>query len=156
MAGQLLNANAQKHGVNSFLALGRLPRGASYIRRNLNGLGAKLTADVREKYGAVSSLHAALIQSALRHEARAMLLQRWLRLEGNGLPLLERMALVKGICDASDSRDKCIGRLGIDTPADDPWGLLGGPIAQPGLEFVPPAPRASAGQPGGPCGEGGP
>jgi hypothetical protein len=73
------NRNAMTHGVRSFLALGRAPRGAEYIFRLLGKFRRQLEATVAEVHGEVSLVHATAIHSALRHEGRALLLTRWLR-----------------------------------------------------------------------------
>lgn len=107
------NTNGLTHGVRSYLAIGRLPKGASYIRRLVGGMQRQLEASVRDKYGELTVLHAAYIQSAVRHEVRAQLLTRWQR-EGEGLSLAERITLAKEIGAASDSRDKCLDKLGLE------------------------------------------
>jgi len=43
-----------------------------------------------------------------------MLAARWLRVGGDSLPLSEKLALTKAVCDATDARDKCLDRLGLD------------------------------------------
>jgi len=71
----------------------------------------------------LSVFHAALIQSACRHEGRAQLLTRYLR--EAGLSLADRLAVLSGIGNATDSRDKCLQRLDLDRRADiDPWKIL--------------------------------
>jgi hypothetical protein len=68
----------------------------------------------------------ALLQSACRHEARAMLAAKWLRDEGKNLAINERLSLTATISNATDSRDKCLKLLGLDRLADagDAWGSI--------------------------------
>lgn len=138
------NDHATRHGVFGFLSIGKLPRGASYVRRLLGQLRESLEEAVREKHGELSVYHSALIQSALRHEGRCLLLQRYLR-QGDeitetqrtasvndeqagkgkvhsrvkvtakhGLTLENRINLLREIGAASTSRDQCLQRLGLD------------------------------------------
>jgi hypothetical protein len=43
-----------------------------------------------------------------------MLAARWLRVGGDDLALSDKLALTKAVCDATDARDRCLARLGID------------------------------------------
>lgn len=143
------NRNHLRHGTVSFLMTGRLPPGASYIRRALGRLRVELETAVRNQHGGELSIyHASLVQSALRHEARACLLTRYLRLMGHdrritttkgrtskqrppneqgdstsgsvettevsGGTLADRMALLREISAATDSRDKCLEKLKLN------------------------------------------
>jgi hypothetical protein len=109
------------HGL---FALGRLPKGASFIRRQVGRLRAQLEASVREQSGSVALYQNGLISSATRHELRALLLTRWLR-EATALPMAERLALVRALGEATDARDRAIRGLGLaDAPAFDPITAL--------------------------------
>lgn len=105
------NSNAQRHGVYGFLAIGRLPKGASYIRRLMGEFRTELERAVVEAHGQVSLPHAALITTVCRHEGRALLLSRYLAKEGDALKTLERAGLLEAIGRASDARDKAIEKL---------------------------------------------
>jgi len=59
-------------------------------------------------------LHEALLQSAVRHETRALLAAKWLRDQDGKLNLEQRLQLLATISAATDSRDKCLVRLGLD------------------------------------------
>lgn len=107
------NRASLTHGVHAFLATGSLPKKASYIRRQLSQFKLALEAGVREKHSTISLYHAALIQSVIRHEARASLLQRWLRL-GEGLSHADRVMTLKEIGNATDARDKALKALRLD------------------------------------------
>jgi hypothetical protein len=74
----------------------------------------------------INSFDDALLQSACRHEARAMLAAKWLRDEGKNLAINERLSLTATISNATDSRDKCLKLLGLDRLADagDAWGSI--------------------------------
>lgn len=110
-AGKLGNVNALKHGVTAYLAIGKLPKGASYIRRNLGKFRRTAEQCVVDVFGEISLHKGALIQSACRHEARAQLLTRWLR---DHEPTLEELRVTLAeIGRATDSRDRCLAGLGL-------------------------------------------
>jgi len=135
------NGNAAKHYVYSFLTTGKLPPKCDYLRRQLGDFRRELDRLVLEQHGEVSMFHAARIQTCVRHEGRAQLLQKWLRdnpeietitaavttTDGKksttgetrrtkGLTVFERIAVLKEIGVASESRDKAIGDLGLRSP----------------------------------------
>jgi hypothetical protein len=138
------NTNAQRHGLRS----SRLPKGCASITNSTGELRASLEAELRTR-GPINTYQAALVQSAIRHESRAQLLARWLRLatdaettsEGQttkmatgsetstqtrkqGLGVLDKASLLRDISAATDARDKCIERLGLDqTEALQPWQI---------------------------------
>lgn len=115
------NRNAITTGIYSFFTTGRLPRGASYISRLIRAMRAELEAATAAAHGEVSIPAAGLIQSAARHEAVALMLTRSLRLATDA-PLSDRLAMMKEIRAATDSRDRCIRELKIDRPAAlEPW-----------------------------------
>jgi|GEM_PF-2995763 len=125
------NANAVKHGLHSFLATGRLPKGASYVKKLLAGYRAAVEAAVIDQHGEIGLYHASVVQSCIRHEARAQLLLRYLRLidnaeateAGRNAPpksIDERVKLLKEIGAATDRRDACLKELGIHLPPPDP------------------------------------
>src|SRR5665213_1720296 len=118
------NVNRLRHGKYGFLQSGMLPAGARYIGRRIIKFSDFLTTTMHERTGEVSVYAAALIQTACRHESRASLLTKWLRDEKD-LPLNERLAVLKEIGNASDSRDKCLKSLGLDQAANsDPWRTI--------------------------------
>ncbi len=122
-----------RHGVSSYLCLGRLPKGGAYIRRQLSLLKQQLEKDVQDLYGELTTYHSALIQSACRHEGRAQLLTRWMRQVENDarekdetVAISDRLAIVKEIGSASDARDRCLERIGLGRPSPrlDVWNAL--------------------------------
>lgn len=72
--------------------------------------------------GEITLSNAATIQTIIRHEARAQLLGRWLRLCEPELPL--RMQRLADISKATTARDKAIGTLKLDRAGD---GIPGWP-----------------------------
>lgn len=125
------NTNAQAHGVWSFLALGRLPKGASYIRRLMGELRTQLERCVVQVHGQVSLGHAATITTVCRHEGRALLLSRYLATEGDALPIAQRVPILEAIGRATDSRDKAIAALDIDRDATaDAWAQYDAHLAR--------------------------
>lgn len=103
------NGNALRHGLRS----AKLPAGCKKIEAGAIRLRLDLESEVFECRGSVGVRDAGLIQSALRHERRACLAERWLRTEADTLSITDRLALLREISNATDSRDKCIERLGI-------------------------------------------
>lgn len=107
------NRIATTHGVRGFLTTGTLPPKAAYIRRNLNRFRTALEAAVLEQSDKIGLYQDALINSAIRHEARAALLQRWLRIN-EALTHAEKLATLKEIGNATDSRDRVLKALKLD------------------------------------------
>ena len=143
------NRNRMRHGLTA----AKLPAGCQYIEHRVGQFRRQLESEIIECHGEITILSAALVQSAVRHETRAKLLQRWLR-EGedevrtnvskggtNGssttqttevkrttLSITERSGLLRDISSASDSRDRCIERLDLKQSNNAPW---------PGLPALP-------------------
>lgn len=107
------NRNRMTWGGRGWAAIGSYPKGFSVVRRYVGRMRAELEAAVCERHGQIGVYEAALVQSACRHEGRALLLQRLLRVEP-GLSVTERLGIVREIGSASDSRDKCLKGLGLD------------------------------------------
>lgn len=119
------NRNATTHGSRGWLALGSLPKGASYVRRLLGEMRRRLETAVLDNSGELGAYELAVVQTACRHEGRALLAGRWLRLEGDSLDVSVRLALLNTIGSASDSRDKCLRLLGLDLKrAANPWASI--------------------------------
>jgi hypothetical protein len=108
------NGHAITTGLTSYLSTGRWPKGASYVQRLLNGLRRGLERAVVEHGDKVDEYAACIIQSACRHEARALLLQRKLRREVDALTTDQYLALLRDIGSATDARDKCLRALRLD------------------------------------------
>ncbi len=109
VGGQQGNRNAQRHGLRS----AKLPKDSKYIEYTLNALRLALEAAVLDSHGAVTVTHAALVQSAVRHERRAALAERWGRVKPD-LTLSEKLSIEREIGNATDARDRCIERLKLD------------------------------------------
>lgn len=103
------NANAFRHGLRS----SKLPSDCRYVENSINTLRRELETAVHDAKGSVTLTDAGLIQSCLRHERRALLCERWLRVEPD-LRLDARLQLMRDVSNATDSRDKCIKALDID------------------------------------------
>ena len=102
------NHNAvTKHGLRA----SGLPPGCTYIL----GQVSAFRRYVRQEMGApLSTWQEATLQSACRHETRALLAARWLRLEAKMLTIGERAKLLDTISNATDRRDKCLQSIGLD------------------------------------------
>ena len=120
MPGKAGNTNAITHGVNSYLATGKLPVGCSNIEMKTNKLKANLIAAVQECHGQVAVHHELLVHTAVRNEVAALLIQKWLAdaespgFNGRLLTPDQRLAHLKAICSASDARDRAVKALGLD------------------------------------------
>lgn len=124
MAGQSGNTNAQRHGCHGYLTLGRLPKGASYIRRLAGQFRKAIEAAVVDRHGELTLYHAALVQSATRHEIRSLLLTRWMRSDECNT-LGERMTIIREVTSATEARDRCLEKLGLAGSAKpDPFAAL--------------------------------
>ena len=149
MGGPLNNRNAETHGIHSWLIIGKLPKGASYVRRVINRMKTELQAAVVEVKGELTVPDAALCQSAARHEGVVLLATRWLRERGNDMSDSDRLAYMRQISTGTDNRDRAIKALGLrqskqtgflsaawsDDDPDDPADAqhaAGGPPAAPG------------------------
>lgn len=110
------NRNALRHGLRA----SKLPAGCKYIEIAVNSFRRQIEDAVSESVAQSGVMQAALVHSACRHERRAQLAERWLRINAD-LPLNERLGLLKTISDATDSRDRCLERLRLDVAPVDPW-----------------------------------
>ena len=120
------NKHALKHGGFASFTTGRLPKGCAYVQRTVNALRRVLEQAVVDRHGDLSTYHAATVQTACRHECRALLWQRWLRERAATMATMELLAVTKEIAAASDARDRCLRSLGIDKGAPSVASLLFG------------------------------
>ena len=112
----LANKNATKHGLRA----SGLPPGCTYVQGQISAFRRY----VRNELGQLSLWQEATLQSAIRHETRALLAARWLRLNEDKLSIAERLNLLKTISDATDRRDKCLAAIGLDGKPANPWEVL--------------------------------
>lgn len=122
------NTNNLRHGLQSaqVLRLSKLPEELEFIARAVRVFRKYARHELEIKTGRPLNVYeTAVLQSCCRHETRAALAGRWLRELGPGATIEQRLALTKTISDASDQRDKCLQRLGLDRVGDaDPWQAL--------------------------------
>ena len=98
------------------------------MTRSVRQLRRALDAATLDQHGELNVFQSATVQTACRHEARAMLLQRWLRNEFGELSTSEKVSILGEIGKASDARDRCLRALGLDQRLqDDPLGLYATP-----------------------------
>jgi len=116
------NRNAMRHGLRA----GSLPKGASYIAREMVALRREIEDAVLARRGRIELYEAALIQTAVRWERHALLAQRWLRLNAETMTHEERVRYSREIARASSERDKCLKLLGLDQEKDV-WAELYAP-----------------------------
>src|SRR5580704_6418392 len=110
MGAPVGNANAMRHGLRSI----RLPGRCRYLELATFRIRRELEDACLSKFGEVSVRSAAFIQSICRHEVRSSLAARWLRLEGEKLPIEQRLALLREIGRATTERDKSIDALKLE------------------------------------------
>src|SRR5262245_58388668 len=123
-AGARGNRNSLKNGNTAFLS-GRWPGGCQAITRAVRKLRKQLEGEIIARTGDLDVYSAALIQTATRHEARALLWQRWARERFDTLTTEQLLAITRELGSASDARDRCLKALGLDVrPGADPWGDL--------------------------------
>jgi len=104
------NKNATRHGLRA----SGLPKGCLYLQSQLTAFRSYFRHELEAKHGTTSMYEEAVLQSATRHETRALLASRWLRIEGEDLKIEHRITLTREIGNATDSRDRCLRLLGLD------------------------------------------
>ena len=108
------NRNRLRHGLRT----GRLPAHCSYITRATDELRRQLEDEVVKFHGELDVYHAAVIQSIIRHERRAQLLQKWLRDASRAgakpLTIMEGAQLLRDISAATESRNRALRELGLN------------------------------------------
>ena len=110
------NFNGMRHGLKA----SKLPPKCKGEEREIYFLRQEIFAELVTIHGspdAIPLLSLALLQSLVRHEQRCRLAARWLRLQGDSLPLAERLSLLDTISKATDARDRCLERAGLTTDA---------------------------------------
>jgi hypothetical protein len=115
------NVNAGK----AFLRSTKWPKEAKADEGATLAIRVDVVAALEAKHGSpLPPGMLALIGTMVRHEKRARLAERWLRVEKDP-PLADRLRLLDVIGTATDARDKVLRQLGLHTigPAadSDPW-----------------------------------
>lgn len=125
------NENAVKHGQRCRfgLMIGGGPKATRYITTKLCEFRDALEQATVATHGEISIPHAAAIVTALRWERAAALSTKWFREKGDGMAVLDRVALQKAIADASERRDRAIEKLKLDAKPADVWADLHQPNA---------------------------
>ncbi|MBL8830293.1 MAG: hypothetical protein JNM18_25170 [Planctomycetaceae bacterium] len=114
---------------------------------------------VVQKTGGLTPYQAALIQSAVRHEARALLLQRWLKTSIDTLSVADKLAFLRDISAATGSRDTCLRQAGLDRTDSAKTTLdalynVGGNVTEYEPDDTTPPPAAPSPSPSTPATEG--
>lgn len=157
------NENRVRHGVFSWCAAGRVPlkiKGGAHLRAMLRVLRRGLVLETENVHGRAPSIfEQGVIASAVRHEGRARLLEMVVQREWETLAAAERVAILREIGSASDSRDKCLRSIGLDKrPEPLPASLAALLGSLPPLDSPEPANRpesrpSNSDAPAGPLGE---
>jgi hypothetical protein len=144
--GKVGNRNGLTSGLYSFFTTGRFPKGASYIARLLREMRQALEVELVKAHGELSLANAAAVQTACRHEGRALLLQRMLHDETLSVTVDQRLSILRDISAASEARDRVLARAGLtrETSGSVWAAFFGGTTAGP-LPPVPPRPAIPAG-----------
>lgn len=125
------NANHFSTGLRGALTLGSVPKRYSYVRKIAGRFRREVETAALAVHGSLGLLELAYAQSATRHELRCLYAMRALRDGADDLLLADRLRLMDTIGNATDSRDKCLQRLGLDTRREDrdPWAIIDNPPA---------------------------
>lgn len=115
------NFNAMRAGYESrqILALGRLPKHATWIRRYVGRMRRCIEQAVLDAKGGLTLKDAMLVQSVCRHEIRALLAVRWLRLSYDDMCHADRLRHLDQLGRATEARDKTILRLKLDKSSEE-------------------------------------
>jgi hypothetical protein len=129
--GNTGNRHRMTAGLRGWASIGSYPKGCSYVRRITGRLRTQLEGGVAAIHGQITPYQTACIQSACRHEGVALLIQRWLRLEWANLSASDKLALLRQFETATDARDRCLEKLGLNAmPKEcDQWAMLRTPQA---------------------------
>lgn len=121
MGGQPLRSGLRCRDV---VRLAMMKPDARYIDRAVRQLRSLIRREIVAKHGRdLTASEEMTLQSACRHETRVLLATRWLRI-GKDLTMAQEMDLLEIISTATDSRDKCLSRLGLDAAGPDLWDSL--------------------------------
>ena len=105
-------------------ALGKKYR---HIQGYVHALRKDLEAHVRKVHGKLSPTLVAEVNLACRYETTAAITLYQVS-HGDSLPAAEVQSLLKTATWATQERNRCIGRLGLNSKAanaaDDPWAIL--------------------------------
>lgn len=121
------NRNAKStHGLKAKdrYSIGRLPKGCAWITTLTSGLRRDLEALTLETHGSLGPREAMYIQTAVRCEQSALLIQRWLRLGAETMSHSERLAYSQALTNESLKRDKAMDRLNLETSTDSIFDAL--------------------------------
>jgi hypothetical protein len=124
------NENNLRHGLRG----SRFPKGAKSDESHVHRLVLAVRAAYAAKHGRELDLYAETVLMRIRRaETSARLAARWLRKEGDGLPLAERTTLLNLQTAAGDTIERCMKllKLDIDAAPDDPWAVLNDPAPRP-------------------------
>jgi hypothetical protein len=132
------NRLATKHGIYSSLAVGSLPKGCSFIRRQLNAFRVLIEDRVREATGGKEQegpdglLRAALIASAVEHERIRRLANWYMAERGDTMPSDQAERFMGMAARATAERDRVLREVLGNAASLPPTGEDG----QPGLSYA--------------------
>jgi hypothetical protein len=115
--------NNLQHGLRA-VVLGATPTGASYVGRLVQQLRMQLEDAVVDAKGEVSLADALAINTACRWERHSLLATRWLKQGFDKLTPDQRLNHSREVAKASESRDRAIRELRLDTDSQTIIGNL--------------------------------
>lgn len=119
------NRNATKRGLRSKLlsepaklaVLGTIGKGFVGVTRHILAERRSLETEVLEAHGEISPTSARLIQTAIRWSRHALFAQKLLRDKWDTLTPDQQLAFHEQIAKASESRDRVVAKLGLESTA---------------------------------------
>lgn len=116
------NRRAVGHGLR--MVNGRLPLGASWIRRESDATKRFLEREVVRVKGELSILDVATVNEAVAWERHRLLAARWLRIAHAELSHDQRLNFSREVARAATERNKALRLLGIDKRDISAWDRL--------------------------------
>lgn len=113
------NRNAVSHGMR--MVSGRLPQGASWIRRETDSLKRRLEDVVVNIKGELSPMDVATVNEVVTWERHRLLASRWLRLSCDDMNHDQRLSYSREVAKSASERNRALRLLGIDKGQQGAW-----------------------------------
>ena len=111
------NTNRLSHGMRARqdgLLLGKLGRRFAHVRSTTDKLRRALCDAVLATGRPLGTYELAVVQTCCRWERAALMAQKWLRDEGDKLPIEQQAQFIEMAAKASAKRDESLRLLGLD------------------------------------------
>lgn len=118
--GKVGNANGLRTGMAlpKDFDIGRVPKRFSGIKRCVGEMIDRLHAAAMANGMPIGPWQLGLLQECGRQELRARLLGNRFTADYDTLTVEQTVSLQREICNATHARNRCLQRLGLDTPQD--------------------------------------